>query len=432
MFRFHGYSRAVITDATLGSYKKADLIQAGLTSNGSRRMRSSLIFRAGLALVALMLASTAMAVQLDLTQGATEISHQVFGLHRFMLYTCVVIGVGVYTVMFISIIKHRKSKGVKPADFHESTVVEVVWTIIPFIILIVMIVPATRVLIAMDDTSKSDITIRVTGSQWKWNYEYLTYDQNKDIGLSFYSVLSTPRDDYELQGKGLLNMSKNQPDFVKNPNYLEEVDKPLVIPTGKKVRLLITSDDVVHAWYVPDLMVNMQAVPGFMHEVWTQVPVGKEGIYRGHCNKLCGKDHAFMPIVVNAVSQADFAVWLKTAKEKADADAKAAANSVDYKFKDLAEATKSGEEVYNSHCAACHQATGVGLPPMFPALKGSKIASDKAHLSDHIHLVREGKAAMPSWKNILSPKDMAAVITYERNAWGNNTGDLVQPSDVAK
>jgi cytochrome c oxidase subunit 2 len=347
-----------------------------------------------------------------------------------MLYICMVIGAGVFGMMFYSIFAHRKSKGVKPADFHESTLVEVIWTIVPFVILIVMAIPATRVLIAMNDSGDADLTVRVTGSQWKWHYEYLSYGDQKDVGLAYLSVLNTPRDAYEHQGKGLFNMSKNQPDFVKSPNYLAEVDKPLVIPTGKKVRFLVTSDDVIHAWWVPDFAIKKDAIPGFINEVWVNVPVGKEGIYRGRCAELCGKDHAFMPIVVEARSQADFAVWLKETKVKTEEEAKAAASSVDYKFADVAEASKLGEEVYNGKCVACHQAGGVGMPPMFPALKGSKIAADKAHLADHIHIVDQGKNAMPAWKGILSPKEMAAVITFERNAWGNNTGDLVQPSDV--
>lgn len=393
-------------------------------------MRSSLILRAGVAIAALVMASTAMATQFDMTPGVTEISNKVFELHRFMLYICIVIAVGVFGVMFYSIYAHRKSKGVKPADFHESTLVEVIWTVVPFVILIVMAIPATRVLIAMNDSGDADLTVRVTGSQWKWHYEYLSYGDEKDVGLAYLSVLSTPRDAYEHQGKGLLNMSKNKPDFKKNPHYLEEVDKPLVIPTGKKVRFLVTSDDVIHAWWVPDFAVKKDAIPGFINEVWANVPVGKEGLYRGRCAELCGKDHAFMPIVVEAKSQADFALWLKEAKVKAEEEAKAAANSVDYKFADVAEANKLGEEVYNGKCVACHQAGGVGMPPMFPALKGSKMATQKEHIKDHIHIVVEGKGAMPAWKGILSPKEMAAVITYERNAWGNNSGDLVQPSDV--
>lgn len=392
-------------------------------------MRSSLILRAGTALLAAALASTAMATsQYDMTPGVTEISQKVFELHRFMLYICITIGVGVFGVMFYSIFAHRKSKGVKPADFHESTLVEVIWTVIPFIILIVMAVPATRVLIEMNDSGEADLTVRVTGSQWKWHYEYISYGEQKDIGLGFLSVLSTPRDEFDRRGKGI----SNTPDFEKHPNYLVEVDKPLVIPTGKKVRFLVTADDVIHAWWVPDFAVKKDAIPGFINEIWTKVPEGKEGVYRGRCAELCGKDHAYMPIVVQAVSQADFDKWLVEAKARAEEEAKAAAMSADYKFADIAEASKLGEEQYKARCAACHQVAGTGLPPMFPALKGSKIVANKGDTAAQINILLNGKGAMPAWKGVMTPKEIAAVITYTRNAWGNDTGDLVQPSDLAQ
>lgn len=408
-------------------------------------MRSSLVVRAVAFLWALLLAPSVLATQLDMTPGVTEISHQIFEIHRFVLYICIVIGVVVFGVMFYSIFQHRKSKGAKAADFHESTTVEIIWTIIPFILLIIMAIPATKLLVVMNDTNDSELTVRVTGSQWKWNYEYLSYGENKKVGLGFYSVLSTPKEQFnhlpQFEGDGptekqislqnLFSMSSRQPDFAKSPHYLVEVDKPLVIPSGMKVRFLITSDDVIHSWWVPDFALKRDAIPGFINEIWTNVPVGQEGIYRGRCAELCGKDHAFMPVVVEVKTKADFDKWLADTKVKAAEEAKAAAMSADYKFADIAEASKLGEEVYNARCAACHQAGGVGLPPMFPALKGSKITSDKAHLADHIHIVDMGKGAMPAWKGILTPKEVAAVITYERNAWGNNTGDLVQPSDVA-
>ncbi len=392
-------------------------------------MRSSLILRAGTVLLTAALASTAMATsQYDMTPGVTEISQKVFELHRFMLYICIAIGAGVFGVMFYSIFAHRKSKGVKPADFHESTLVEVIWTVIPFVILIVMAVPATRVLIEMNDSGEADLTVRVTGSQWKWHYEYISYGEEKDIGLGFLSVLSTPRDEFDRRGKGISNM----PDFEKHPNYLVEVDKPLVIPTGKKVRFLVTADDVIHAWWVPDFAVKKDAIPGFINEIWTNVPEGKEGVYRGRCAELCGKDHAYMPIVVEAVSQADFDKWLVSAKARAEEEAKAAAMSADYKFADIAEASKLGEEQYNAKCAACHQVAGTGLPPMFPALKGSKMVANKGDTAAQINILLNGKGAMPAWKGVMTPKEIAAVITYTRNAWGNDTGDLVQPSDLAQ
>ncbi|MFQ3215607.1 cytochrome c oxidase subunit II [Paraperlucidibaca sp.] len=365
----------------------------------------------------------------DMTPGVTDISQQVHGLHRTIFYICAAIGLFVFGLMFWSILHHRKSKGAVAANFHESTTVEIIWTIVPFIILIAMAVPATKVLVAMYDTSESTLTVRVTGSQWKWNYEYLTYDDDKDVNVSFFSVLSTPREQYERQGKGWLN---NTPDFKNHPNYLIEVDKPLVIPTGQKIRFLITADDVIHAWWVPDFAIKRDAVPGFINEVWADVPVGKEGIYRGRCAELCGKDHAFMPIVVEAKSKANFNAWLAEAKVASVEEAKAAAASVDYQFPSVDAAVKEGEAVYLARCAACHQANGTGLPPMFPALKGSKMATEKAHLEDHINIILHGKNAMPAWSGLLTARELAAVTTYERNAWGNDTGDLIQPLEFAK
>jgi cytochrome c oxidase subunit 2 len=397
-------------------------------------MRSSALLRAVVVFLLLGITSSAWAVGWDMTPGVTDYSYQVYNLHRTILGICVVIAVIVFAVMFYAVIFHRKSRGAEAADFHESTTVEIIWTIIPFLILIVMAIPATRVLIIKYDSGNADLTVRITGSQWKWNYEYLSYGDNKDIGLSYYSVLSTPREQFERQKTASVMDSiqgRNVPDFGKDPNYLMEVDKPLVIPSGKKVRFLITADDVIHAWWVPDFAVKQDAVPGFINDAWVIVPPGKEGTYIGRCAELCGKDHAFMPIVVIVKNQADFTAWLADTKKQADIDAKAAANSVNYKFANLAEAMTFGQTVFEARCAACHQIGGTGLPPMFPALKGSKIAADKARKADHIHLVQNGKNAMPAWKGILSPKEMAGVITYERNAWGNNTGDLVQPSDVA-
>lgn len=394
-------------------------------------MRKSVVVRLMASVLSLLFSTTLhAATQWDMTPGVTDISQQVFDLHRTILYICIVIGLAVFGMMFWSILHHRKSKGAVAAHFHESTTVEIIWTIIPFIILIGMAIPATRVLVAMNDTGDSTLTIRVTGSQWKWHYEYLTYQDDKDVGVGFLSVLSTPREQYERQGKGW--SAANTPDFKSHPNYLIEVDKPLVIPSGQKVRFLITSDDVIHAWWVPDFAVKRDAVPGYINEVWAEVPEGKEGIFRGRCAELCGKDHAFMPIVVEAKSPADFKVWLAGAKTRAAEEAKAAAASVDYKFPSLDAAMKEGESVYNARCAACHQVAGTGLPPMFPALKGSKMATEKAQLKAHIDIVVVGKNAMPAWKGILTPRELAAVVTYERNAWGNSTGDIVQPSEVAK
>lgn len=378
----------------------------------------------------LLFSSPVFASGWDMPRGVTDISQQVFDLHRTILYICIAIGLVVFGLMFWSILRHRQSRGVKPANFHESTTVEVIWTIIPFVILIAMAVPATKVLIAMDDSSESELTIRVTGSQWKWHYEYLTYGDDKDVSVGFLSSLSTPREQWERQGQGF--GKSNLPDFEAHPNYLIEVDRPLVIPTGKKIRFLLTADDVIHAWWVPDFAIKKDAIPGFINELWTNVPEGKEGIYRGRCAELCGKDHAFMPIVVEAKSPADFEAWLAEAKVRSAEEAKAAAASVDYKFPNLAEAMKEGEAVYVARCAACHQVNGAGLPPMFPALKGSKMMVEDSGLQDHIDIIINGKNAMPGWKAILTAREMAAVTTYERNAWGNDTGDLVQPSEFAQ
>lgn len=374
----------------------------------------------------------------DMPQGVTQTSHQAFHLHRLMFWGCVAIGICVFTVMFYSIFKHRKSKGHKAAQFHESTTVEIIWTAIPFLILILMAIPATKALVQMSDASESELTIKVVGSQWKWQYSYLEYQGDNTLDLSFLSVLSTPRGQFEtpLRSAGLFPLGvasfegerKSEP---KNDHYLLEVDKPVVIPTGKKVRFLVTSDDVIHSWWMPDFGIKQDAIPGFINETWTKVPVGKEGIYRGKCTELCGKDHAFMPIVVNAVSESEFKQWLadqQIAQKKAKEDA---ANSVDVVMtKD--ELMTLGAQEYLAKCSVCHQANGQGLPPTFPSLKGSLIASKHEHLKDHINLVRHGKNAMPAFKEILSPKVMAAIITYERNAWDNNTGDLVQPKDVIK
>ena len=373
--------------------------------------------------------------QLDMTPGVTGISQEIYGLHRLMFYWCIAIGVAVFGVMFYSIFKHRKSVGHKPAHFHESTTVEIIWTIIPFLILIGMAIPATKTLMAMSDTSASALTVKVTGSQWKWHYDYLDYEGNTKLNLGFLSVLSTPREQFEtpLRKAGLFPSGLAASDTAKTaPNkdehYLLEVDRPLVIPTGKKVRLLLTADDVIHAWWVPALGIKRDAIPGFINEVWTLIPEGKEGIYRGQCAELCGKDHGFMPIVVDAKSPADFNQWLKdqqVAQQKAAAEEANSTTAVLTKE----ELMSLGEKEYLASCAGCHQPGGTGLPPMFPALKGSKVATGPA--AEHIEVVLNGRNQMPKFKGVLSPKVLAAIITYERNAWGNNKGDLVQPSDIA-
>ncbi|MBB1310188.1 cytochrome c oxidase subunit II [Pseudoalteromonas sp. SR41-8] len=346
--------------------------------------------------------------QFNMRKGVTDISNDVYQLHMTIFIICCVIGVIVFAVMFWALIHHRKSKGAKPAQFHESTKVEILWTAIPFVILIGMAIPATKTLIAMEDASKADITIKITGSQWKWHYEYMGED------VEFYSMLATPQDE-------ITNLAN------KNPNYLLEVDKPLVLPINQKVRFLMTSDDVIHSWWVPDFAVKKDANPGFINETWTRI--NEEGIYRGQCAELCGKDHGFMPVVVEAKSEQAFANWLSEAKQ-----AKANAAIADAALLDQTlpkeELMTLGEQVYMASCAACHQPTGMGLPGVFPALKGSPVVL--GDIKDHIDVVLHGRpgTAMQAFDKQLSIKQLAAVITYKRNAWGNDTGDVIQPSQI--
>ncbi|MEJ2741032.1 MAG: cytochrome c oxidase subunit II [Gammaproteobacteria bacterium] len=375
-------------------------------------------------------------LQYDLTPGVTQISQDVFHLHRLMLYTCTAIGAGVFIFMLYAVLKHRKSTGHKAAQFHESTLIELTWTIIPFVILILMAIPATRVLKNMVDTRESALTIKVTGRQWKWHYEYLIYENDNSLKLSFESQLSTPREAYEtplrasgLFPLGLANYSGEAPKATnKDVNYLLEVDKPVVIPTGKKIRFLITADDVIHSWYVPEFGVKRDAIPGFINEIWTLVPEGKEGIYRGQCTELCGKGHGFMPIVVDARRPADFEQWLADSQEAQRIAAEEAANSVDATFA-METLLEEGEQAYLTTCAVCHQPNGQGGGAI-PALAQADIATQPERIGEHINVVRNGRNAMPAFKDLLPPKTLAAIITYERNAWGNNTGQLVQPKDV--
>lgn len=341
---------------------------------------------------------------LNLPVGVTPISQTAYSLHMLILWICVAIGVVVFGAMFISILRHRKSKGAVPAQFHESTTVEILWTIIPFLILVSMAVPATKALIAMEDTSDSDISIKVTAYQWKWQYEYL------DEGIGFFSNLSTPND--QIYGNA-----------EKGPHYLLEVDNKMVVPVGKKVRLLLTASDVIHAWWVPELGMKKDAIPGFINEMWIQVD--QPGVYRGQCAELCGRDHGFMPIVVEALPEADYSQWVA---DQQAAGAVAAAD--DDREMDMGELMTRGEKVYGTHCAACHQANGAGLPGAFPALAGSPVV--KGPIAGHTDLVMNGKpgTAMAAFGGQLGDADLAAVITYQRNAWGNDTGDLLQPSDI--
>ncbi|KFE45863.1 cytochrome c oxidase subunit II [Pseudomonas syringae] len=340
----------------------------------------------------------------NMAPGATETSSAIYDLHMTIFWICVVIGIVVFAAMFWSIIVHRRSTGQQAAHFHENTKVEIMWTIVPLLILVVMAIPATKTLIQMYDTSESDVDIQITGYQWKWHYKYLGQD------VEFFSNLTTTT-----------NQIHNRDD--KGEHYLLEVDEPLVLPVGQKVRFLVTGADVIHSWWVPAFAVKRDAIPGFVNEAWTRIE--KPGIYRGQCTELCGKDHGFMPIVVEAKSKADYDTWLAGRKEES-----AKLKELTSKDWTLEELVARGDKVYHTTCVACHQAEGQGMPPLFPALKGSKIATGPKDA--HLNIVFNGKAgtAMAAFGKQLSEVDIAAVVTYERHAWGNNTNDMVTPKDV--
>lgn len=350
----------------------------------------------------------AKSMPFNLTEGVTDVSQQVYDLHMTIFIICCVIGLVVFAAMFWAIFNHRKDKGAQAAQFHENTKVEIIWTAIPFVILIGMAIPATKTLIAMEDPSDADLTIQVTGSQWKWHYKYFGHD------VEYYSLLASRQDQIHNQKQ-------------KRENYLLEVDYPLVLPVGQKVRFLVTSEDVIHSWWVPAFAVKKDANPGFINEAWTRI--NEPGIYRGQCAELCGKDHGFMPIVVIAKPVDEFETWLAEQEQKAVA-AKAEEQAMLAMSMDMDEMMQLGEQVYNKHCAACHQANGEGLAGVFPALKGSQIATQD--ILGHINIVVHGKSgtAMQAFGKQLTLKELAAVIGYERNAWDNNTGDVIQPAQV--
>jgi len=353
-------------------------------------------------------ASGVWADELNLRQGATAISHDVYGLHMFVLYICCVIGVVVFGAMGYSMYAHRKSMGAVPAHFHDNTRLEVLWTIIPALILVGMAYPATVTLIKMYDTGGEDLIVEVRGYQWKWQYKYL--DEDHKSMLSFFSNLSTSQD--EIHNKS-----------AKGQYYLLEVDKPLVIPTNKKVRFLITGNDVIHAFSLPDFGIKRDAIPGILNDVWAIVD--EPGVYRGQCSELCGKDHGFMPIVVNAVPEDEYNAWYQKEQTAFAEREKMASQTFT-----AAELMTLGEQVYTKNCASCHQANGKGLPPVFPGLAGSKIATgDRA---THVHRVYEGVpgTAMQAFGAQLNAAEIAAVVHYERHSWGNNADDITQPVDV--
>lgn len=363
----------------------------------------------GLIAVSLFLASGAVLAEypLNLTEGVTPTSHKVYDLHMTILTIVTVIGIGVFSVMTWSIFHHRKSKGAVPAKFHHSTVAEITWTIIPILILIGMAIPATKTLVFMEQTGDAEMTLKVTGYQWKWKYDYL------DEGISFFSALAKEDNEARQLNSGI------DPNTIDH--YLKNVDNPIYLPVDTKIRILTTSNDVIHSWWVTDLGWKRDAIPGYINDNWTYIE--KPGVYRGNCTELCGKDHGFMPIVIHAVSKEEYAAWVE--EKKAEQAAAAAGGDREWTMDEL---MAKGKEVYSANCVSCHMGEGQGVPGLFPALAGSPIATGPAE--EHINRVLNGKNLMPVFKSQLNDVDIAAVITYERNSFGNDTGDMVQPSDV--
>jgi cytochrome c oxidase subunit II len=369
----------------------------------------------------------------NMPEGVTPISHDIYWLHMIIFWVCVAIGLGVFAVMLYVMLKHRRSQGAIAAKFHHHTMVEVIWTVIPLFILAAMAVPSTIVMLRMNDMQHAAVNIKVTGTQWRWHYAYL------DEGVKYYSSLSTPVDQYEGHAK-------------KNRWYLLEVDHPLVVPVHQKIRFLITSRDVNHSWWVPQLGVKKDAIPGMVNSAWARID--KPGIYRGNCTELCGMHHGYMPIVVVATTQQDYQHWLKEIKaghknavpgiyKKAQAGGQQHQSVVHDKMKRImsqAELLQLGKKVYVQHCSVCHKANGQGMPPAFPAIKGSAISTGP--IAAHIHIVLHGKkgTAMQAFADQLSAAELASVITYQRHAWGNadrakygkHAGGLVQPQTIAK
>ncbi|MFT6301186.1 MAG: cytochrome c oxidase subunit 2 [Pseudomonadales bacterium] len=358
---------------------------------------------------------------LNMPQGVTDLSKEVYTLHMRIFYVVCAIGAAVFSVMVYSMYAHRKSKGAKAASFHESTTVEIVWTVVPLIILIAMAIPAARVLIKMEDFSDSDMSIKITGYQWRWQYEYI------DSGVSFYSQLEPSHNIARQLGSDVDLQATFSPSRKRGDSeggvYLKEVDNELIVPVGKKIRFLHTAADVIHSWWVPDLAVKKDAIPGFINENWALIT--EPGVYHGKCAELCGRGHGFMPIVVRAVPQEEFDTWI--------ADRQLAmASMTEQAERQWAhqELVSVGEGVYQANCMSCHQAEGQGIPGMFPAIAGSGVATGS--MDKHIATVMNGieGTMMGQFSEVLSDSDIAAVITYQRNAFGNSTGDLLQPSHI--
>jgi cytochrome c oxidase subunit 2 len=370
-----------------------------------------LIYQKLLSLLLLLPFSAIAEWGLNMTQGVTPISKEIYDMHMLTLWVVTIIGVFVFGVMFWSIFHHRKSKGAKAAKFSHSTTVEIIWTIVPTIIIISLAVPATGLLIRMDDTSEAKITIKATGIQWKWKYDYLDED------ITLYSSLDAKSQEVAQRDSGQNPM--------EHENYLLDVDEPLVVPVNTKLRILTTAEDVIHAWWVPELGWKRDAIPGFINDNWAIIE--EPGTYRGNCTEICGKGHGYMPIVVKAVSMEEYEAWVDDRKAL-----KLAALESQNKTLTMDESMAEGEKVYKKQCLMCHQANGEGVPGAFPALAGSEIALKKENTLEHLYRIIYGKNLMPKFGDQLTDLEIAAVTTYERNAWGNNTGDLIQPKEVAE
>ncbi len=374
-------------------------------------VRNMKTFMGALGSVLLLTAPSAWAeYALNLTEGVTPLSRNIYDLHMTIFYICCVIAVIVFGVMFWSIFHHRKSRGAQPAKFHHNTTVEIIWTAVPILILVVMAIPATKSLILIESTGDSDLTIKVTGHQWRWQYEYI------EEGIEFFSSLDANSNEARQLKSGI--------DPSQIDNYLLEVDNPVVVPVGQKIRFMTTASDVIHSWWVPDLGWKRDSIPGFINESWAIIE--EEGTYRGQCAELCGRDHAFMPIVLKAVSEDEYYDWVGEMMMVA-MEAEAGAD----REWTMDELMAQGEQVYGTFCVACHQVNGMGIPGAFKPLVGSPIATGP--VEDHIDVVMNGVAgtAMAPFGMQLNDVDIASVITYERNAWGNDMGDMVQPSTIA-
>lgn len=367
-----------------------------------------------LSLLSMLLGASAHAVndlpggpavnQMNFHPPVTQLSIDQHMLHNGMMIACIVIFVAVFGVMFYSILKHRKSLGHKAANFHESVTVEIIWTIVPFLIVIAMGLAATKTLVYSKDTSNADLTIKATGYQWKWGYDYI---KGEGEGINFLSTLSTSRE-------AINNLAP------KSNTYLMEVDNEMVVPVGKKIRIITTANDVIHSWTIPAFGVKQDAIPGFVRDAWFRAE--NIGTYRGQCSELCGAEHAFMPIVVKVVSQEDYTKWVEQKKKEI-----AAASDDPSKVYTLEEQKERGAKVYAANCAACHQPNGKGAGA-FPALDGSKVVNGPKE--GQYNILFSGKNAMPKWAGVISDGDIAAVITYTRNAWGNKTGELIQTQEI--